>query len=373
MLGLAICALAGFACSAAGDESPALHDQQPAASPDRPLVGVSYFAGWWPEAPNKWQTPGTGVDWRERFPARRPLLGEYNDQKTIDAEILAAADHGVDFFAILWYPPSTRSKESPMLARGLSGFLASPNAGRLRFFIEFCNHPPFTTATEEEWENCIRAWMPALRHASYLRVGGRLVFKVHSAGQFWADTGEKLDVAQARLGRLRQAARDAGLGEMVIGAGGVGPLAPGSWPVKLFEFSGDYMDVPPLPVTEADRPFAELADFLHNLRVDRSRNAVPYLPVLAAGWNPRPWRDPRPSFAFPTRQQWTDDLRRIRDDLRATPSLGIPRADGAVEKAFMIYAWNEFGEGGYIAPTHGDQRMKLEAIREVFGLQRGEK
>ena len=32
-----------------------------------------------------------------------PLLGAYNSQKTMDAEITAAADAGVDFFQILWY------------------------------------------------------------------------------------------------------------------------------------------------------------------------------------------------------------------------------------------------------------------------------
>jgi hypothetical protein len=34
--------------------------------------------------------------------------------------------------------------------------------------------------------------------------------------------------------------------------------------------------------------------------------------------------------------------------------------------AFTIYAWNEFGEGGIVAPTQGDQYMKLEGIKTVF-------
>jgi hypothetical protein len=33
----------------------------------------------------------------------------------------------------------------------------------------------------------------------------------------------------------------------------------------------------------------------------------------------------------------------------------------------IIYAWNEFGEGGIVAPTRGDGTMKLEALRQVFG------
>jgi hypothetical protein len=33
----------------------------------------------------------------------------------------------------------------------------------------------------------------------------------------------------------------------------------------------------------------------------------------------------------------------------------------------LIYAWNEYGEGGIVAPTRGDGTMKLEAIKQVFG------
>ena len=36
-------------------------------------------------------------------------------------------------------------------------------------------------------------------------------------------------------------------------------------------------------------------------------------------------------------------------------------------RRFRIYAWNEFGEGGIVAPTKGDEFMKLEAIKEMFG------
>ena len=68
---------------------------------DNYLVGVYYFAGWWRDPPNKWIT--RGVDWRPQYPGRVPILGEYNDQDTMDKEIIAAADHGVDFFQILWY------------------------------------------------------------------------------------------------------------------------------------------------------------------------------------------------------------------------------------------------------------------------------
>ena len=41
------------------------------------------------------------------------------------------------------------------------------------------------------------------------------------------------------------------------------------------------------------------------------------------------------------------------------PALGI-HAGERVVPAFSIYAWNEFGEGGYLAPTliENDQKIK---------------
>ena len=36
------------------------------------------------------------------------------------------------------------------------------------------------------------------------------------------------------------------------------------------------------------------------------------------------------------------------------------------EKIMLIYAWNEYGEGGYIAPTKGDKDGSyLKALRSV--------
>ncbi len=35
-------------------------------------------------------------------------------------------------------------------------------------------------------------------------------------------------------------------------------------------------------------------------------------------------------------------------------------------QAFTIYAWNEYGEGGILAPTAGEGFTKLQMISTVF-------
>jgi hypothetical protein len=329
------------------------------------LVGVSYFAGWWEPMPNKWHDP-QGADWRTRLPERVPLLGEYNDQSTMDKEILAASSHGVDFFSILWYyNPKDQEREpnARFLSRGLEGFMKSPNANRMKFMIEFCNHPPYDVTTDEQWQECVDYWVKCMAHPSYLRIDGKAVFKVHGGAYFMKQNGNDVEKSKARLDSLRAAADKAGVGPLLIGCGvgGGEAIPPDHWAAKLFDFTASYMDVPSLPQKPSDYPYNDLAQWTRDGRRNHAHDAVPYMPYLPAGWSPRPWPDPRAYFAFPTQDEWTQALKDIRDDLSNTPSLGLPGA-----KAFTIYAWNEFGEGGIVAPTQGDGCMKLDAIRDVF-------
>lgn len=358
---------------------PPAHGQQPTAadvstkgnSDGREiLVGINYFAGWWEPLPNKWHRRD-GSDWRLDFPERLPLLGQYNDQATMDREIVAAAKYGVDFFSILWYPSLADERaevNARFLERGIACFTASPEAGRMKFMIEFCNHRPFEVKTDGHWDRCVQYWVKQMRHASYLCVGGRLVFKVHSGGGLIQQCGGDVELAKTRLDRFRHAVADAGLGEVLIGAGfhaGM-KITPEHWAAELFDFSACYMDIPQLEQTEEDYPFDTLAEHTNAARQQRGNDPICYLPYMPAGWNPRPWPDKRARFALPTANQWTLELQRMKRDLSEMEKLGLPLPDGTVQKAFTIYAWNEFGEGGFVAPTAGEKYMKLEAIEQVF-------
>ncbi len=68
-----------------------------------------------------------------------------------------------------------------------------------------------------------------------------------------------------------------------------------------------------------------------------------------------------------SREEFENELKAMKEALVQHPSLGLPKKDGTMRKAFTIYAWNEFGEGDIVAPTKGKGTMMLEAIRDVFG------
>lgn len=333
------------------------------------LVGVYYFSGWWREQPNKWTIQGR--DWRKNWPGRVPTLGEYNEQQTMDDEILAAASHGIDFFQILWYPANGSTPEAwnaAPLNAGLKQFRESPHRQHLKFTIEFVNHPPFDLTDQSSWEAACRVWCGMMKDPQYLRVEGRPVFKIHGLHHFLKQNDGDLLRVKQRVQTLRKIARDVGLPNPLISSGvmaqdaeHLGQLA------EPFDFLTTYMDMPQLPQQTEPYSYDVLLQYAQDAW---GRYAVkgpkPYVPYLPAGWDPRPWKDPRASYEMPTREQWRQALRAIKGALDRYPQLRIPGSGDRDHKMLLIYAWNEFGEGGIVAPTHGEGAMKLEEIRAIF-------
>ena len=333
------------------------------------LVGVYYFAGWWRDQPNKWVVDGK--DWRKEWPSRVPLLGEYNDQPTMDREIAAAAQHGVDFFQILWYPAGKSPADwaADPLNAGLRTFLASTNASRLRFTLEYVNHPPFDLQADEDWQSACDAWAKAMSHPRYLRVGGRPVFKIHGLHHFLNQNGGDPRRVTERLQILREAARKSGLADPLISAGVVpgdaGTLAKAALP---YDFVTTYMAMPSLAKVDQPYPYSRLLEHAEQAwPVYAEKCPRPYVPYVPSGWDPRPWKDPRPSFELPTRAEWKTALQKAKAALDAYPNLGVRYGQNQRQKMLLIYAWNEFGEGGMVAPTKGDGTLMLEVIEQVFG------
>lgn len=333
------------------------------------LVGVNYFCGWWRDQPNKWTTPA-GRDWRIDFPDRIPLLGSYNDQETLDYELEAAAEGGVDYFSMLWYAEAGKREEKPSWAlnRCFELYDHSKNRGKVKFMLEFCNHPPYEIDSEKLWRESVEFFVDCMAHEHCLRIFGRPVMKLHGLEHFYRQCNRDSNLVGRKLAYIRERAAARGLGEIFLLAGvmaqGINPIERELAP--FLDGINTYMDFPPLPACEKAYPYEELEAFAASGRLNHAKTSpLPYLPYLPAGWNPAPW-GVQPLFELPTNEQWETALRNVKRALDENETLGFA-AGGKRQKAFTIYAWNEFGEGGILAPTAGDRYRKLETLKKIFG------
>ncbi len=326
------------------------------------LVGVNYFSGWWRPLPNKYIIKGK--DWRMDYKERIPLLGAYNDSETMDAEIIAASDYAIDYFQFLWYVEEPeRHPHGKRLNDGLRNFLNSPFNNKMKFCLEFCNHPPFELTNDEIWKQTCIFWTDIMKHPSYLRIEGKAVFKIHGYDYFKAQCGT-VQKYKKYINILRETAQKNGAGELLIGAG-ITSMKPFDISEEIYyknlDWVGAYMWVPDYPQKEELYPYEKLASGSIEFLRGWKNASLPYAPYIPAGWNPRPWGDPRAAFENPSYEQLTNILYTIKEMLRNGDSYNI-----ANKKMLTIYAWNEFGEGGYLAPTAGEGYLKLDAVKNIF-------
>jgi hypothetical protein len=91
-------------------------------------------------------------------------------------------------------------------------------------------------------------------------------------------------------------------------------------------------------------PYRECGDYQGVARGNHSHDRVPYLANVIAGFNPRPWQEQAPSFAFPSASEWETVLRQVKVQCEEPANrFGFPDASkpSGFQPAFNIYAWNE--------------------------------
>ena len=375
-----------------------------AAAHKSTLVGSNYFSGWWQGPGNKWiDAPLHNTSWLAQYPERLPLLGKFNNQSTMDREIVAASSHGIDFFQMLWYNIYNRTDLAPgsqFLNTGVATFQTSPVAHRMSFYISFCNNAwTPELVSRQQWTELIQHhWLPAMRHPSYLVVGGRRVFKMINALSFYTDTCHNNSACvTSMMEELRSSVRAAGLGELIVGAGIDGfTWRPDTTQTGYqYDWVGQYGTVP--SVTGANKlkpsPYIYPSNVLgafngmerqrhiewatNQSRLENQSTVLgPFLPLVMTGWDAIPWGgEDRPRFIPFSSSEWVDQLLSVKrqivgglgDGASAGPAAGFPLPNGGVQPAFSIYCWNEFGEGGMLAPTKGLGSSRIEAIKQVFG------
>jgi len=360
-------AFAAFAEAEPADPRPnggaaATHPQ---SADMRATVGAYYFDGWagkserWKDDP-AWTAlnPPTHLTKRmiEAFADREPIWGWRDDSLAVmERQIDLAADHGIAFFAICWYWNKDPQKvEQDPKHTGLQLFLKAKNNHRLKFCLLVANHQGFLFQGADEWQQATEGWLPYLKHPQHVTVAGKPLVIIFNSGN-----GD-----QDGLARVQDSARKAGLPGVAIAGCGGGDAKRG------FTHTTHYNIVPGYASGSETHKFAELVQA--HQRAWRGTPEQPYMPTLSVGWDKRPWEGDRglgqkPGWYFSDRTP---------DQLAAGLESAIAWMDRhpeqtTAERIVLLYAWNEFGEGGYLAPTKGDpDGAYLRAIKQVVMGQR---
>lgn len=332
-------------------------DAGQAAEP-RAAVGAYYFDGWagrhrlaGTEAWAK-ETP-THLSRRmlEEFPEREPIWGWRDDrQEIVEQQIDLAADHGIAFFAFCWYwhPMQQQIDEDPKHT-GLNLFLKAPNRDRMKYCLLVANHEGFLVGNAENWKRAAERWMPYLADKRYVTVEGKPLVIIFNPADGHGDG----------LAALQEAAKKAGLPGVAVAACGRGDSKQG------YTLRTHYNIIPGYADGSQEHPYAELVA-AHEKAWSGSREQ-PYIPEVTAGWDKRPWEGPqglnqKPGWYFPDRTPaaFGQFVQSALDWMDQHPE------QTTKERLVLVYAWNEFGEGGYIAPTKGDpQGQYLKALKSV--------
>ena len=300
--------------------------------------------------------------YHDRLPWFAEVIGEDkvsikgSSQEIMDREIDFAAVAGLDYWAFLLYPgPNAMSKSIEL-------YLASSKRKRINFCVIL--HNSFGVS-EAAWPGERDRAVALLKEPGYQTVlGGRpLVFEFEAR--------YRGDRALKRIAEFRAAAQKAGLNPYLVFMG---------WnPADDFarESPNGFDAVSAYAQPGSQATYAELAQALENgCWQNATRAGVPYVPLVTAGWEKNPRKDNPvswelgqdyhrqevfPSVASP--QDIAAHLERAMKFIQAHPKI-------CPANSVIIYAWNEYDEGGWIAPTRSADGKpdtgRLDAIGRIL-------
>jgi hypothetical protein len=332
------------------------------------ISGAYYFDGWTGKT-DRWHLPRR---LKEEFGERCPIWGWVTSTPDImRQQIDCAANHGLNFFAFCWYYPEDTNKVTP-LNNALNIFLEAPNQKKLDFCILVANHEGFRIGPAE-WEACCTRWLALFKNPSYVKADGKPLIIFLSPY-----TLDKLfggpEAVRAAFDQLRTKAEQAGLpGVSIAGCWDARELDPPKSGLPKNEVESGYSFVTGYAMPHFYAPnwpkkrqtFQHLIDgHVKAWDILARHSTLPYIPVATLGWDMRPWEKPglledQQVIYFPDRtpQKLETMVRNAKWWIGKNP-LRTSR-----EKLLLMYAWNEYGEGGYITPTKQDGSTYLEAVK----------
>lgn len=361
----------GFSLTVAG--ALTLFGPSVAASKTCPTLGAIRWDAWFGSkgVPGKAVEKSLGPEqWHDRLPTCAKVIAKDTveiacdgvDQVILEAKL--ARKSGIDYWAFVAY-----DNDNPM-SLGLKTYLDSEARNEVNFALisELAGW-----GDRSRYKDVIRRYAKLMAEPSYQRTpSGRPIFFLG----FMSD--EALE--QRFGGRKPFAAMVEELRELTVRAGAYNPyivLLDRNIPRAKGYIQDLGLDaVSAYVVADINVRGGEyklLSEMTAKFWADATAAGMPLVPIAMTGWdrrprilNPVPWEKGR----FSEEQLQRYYKRPTAAELQSHIALAIgaatfPPADTGA-RSVLIYAWNEFDEGGWLAPTIGEGDSRLRAVREAI-------
>lgn len=349
------------------------------------------------------------------------VVGLPSDIKwAVDWELKQASEHGIDCFIhnMYWGKSQHPWKFTNHQDYNLKLHAESTAAPDMTFCLQWSNHEPVSPfATLADWYELVDYWYSYFQNSRYHKIDNKHVVYLFSVDNLitWAPalysplTGlaavkAMLDDARARVIAKPSTVAPNGIYFVGMGVvdhpywGGDNTNTGGTWTGGYKQAGCDAMTIynqfqaytgqvitnsggtttGTYPTTTEDLTypvFSEVYDRLTNWVYDSSNTTLDFQPPLIAGWDKRPWVWYNNSSIFNYREglknSWNcrGSENMFRDHCMKQLGNILKNASKHADTPPLvtIYAWNEYGEGGFLAPTRGEGWTKLQVVKDVFG------
>jgi hypothetical protein len=349
--------------SAAQTVSPA-----PTAPPARPkpAVGAIRWDAWVGEAPTFGDSTSQNrvglvveqtlapAKWHYRLPFYAVELGENKvqvratTQAIMDREIAYAKDAGLDYWAFVYYRPGSGLDA----ARNL--YLSSAHRSDMRFCLIFDSLDNLKDALASG------LLIDDLKRPEYQTVLDHrpLLYLLNISGGSEEDDKLIRDTVAA----IRTKATAAGVGNPYIATMG------GFRQIKTYGLDGisTYAEA-----GSGGIPYARLARNAEVRWESYRPMHLKVIPWVTAGWDPRPRIEHPTPWATYNADSWAQAAKpdEIAQHLQNALRWTSQHPDTNEANAIIMYAWNEFDEGGWICPTLHGGTERLDAIAGVLAAK----
>ncbi len=324
-------------------------------APERPLVGAIRWDAWHDGPAGRAVEYTLGPEqWRARLPWFAEVTGpdtvrtRADSQAVADREIEQAADLGLDYFAFLWYDVDREvGSEDEGMMRGLNLYRSSPNRDLVRYTV-IIDGQRLASPVERA------AVVDRMRDPNWVKVDGRPLLFV---GMWYPSA--RADVQAVRSASVAQGTGDPYVVHMVVSgndhAEAVATATAGGVDAVSWYAAG---------VTSArGAPYAALARGARSAWDQTAALGAAVVPTVMTGWDPRP-RIERPPYWGGSGPNWFQAP--TPAELASEFGAAVTWARQRRAPAVVAYAWNEYDEGGWLAPTLAPAVGRADAVRDAL-------